>query len=154
MNCANCETTNDIDAKFCKSCGKTIKRRSEKTGRGFVINEESFAGQKALKALRRSKLIAQIFIVAFGLAITFSLMSSKGGDIFVGLIAFSLTIALGNYFGRIRRSEYSVLPGARDTDGNHRCVICGRRGIWRRTVYKTNTTIAACSSCKADLWYE
>jgi hypothetical protein len=48
LNCANCETTNDIDAKFCKSCGKTIKRRSEKTGRGFVINEESFAGQSHL----------------------------------------------------------------------------------------------------------
>lgn len=153
-NCANCETTNDIDARFCKCCGKAIKGTLERTGRGFSIDGQSFAGQAALKALKRIKLMNQLFIVGFGLVMVFLLMGSKEGGFLGGIFVFAITVFLGIFFGRIRRGEYSALPGARDRDGNHRCVTRGRRGIWRRTVYKTNTTIAACSNCKADLWYE
>lgn len=153
-SCTTCQTANDTDAKFCKACGKAIKTPLEKPGRGFVIVGQPFAGQAALKTLRRSKLITQLCIVGCGLTVGFLLLGRDGGGIAAGIVVLGLTLILGSFFGRIRRSDYSALPGARDTDGSHRCVTCGRKGIWRRTVYKTNTTIAACSNCKTDLWYE
>ena len=153
-SCTTCETANDTDAKFCKACGKALKTPMERTGRGFVINDRAFAGQTALKTLRRSKLITRLCILGCGLTAGFLVMGGEGGGFIAGIVVLGLTLFLGSHFGRIRRSEYAALPGARDTDGSHRCITCGRRGIWRRTVYKTNTTIAACSNCKTDLWYE
>lgn len=153
-SCINCETSNDIDAKFCKACGKTIKARQKETGRGFVRNDQDLAGQTALKTLRRSKLITRLCIAGCGLTTGFLLLRREDEGIVGGIVVLVLTLLLAKFFGRIRQSEYSALPGARDTDGSHRCVTCGRRGIWRRTVYKTSTTIAACSNCRTKLWYE
>lgn len=153
-NCQNCQTVNDADAKFCKACGSPFKKPTPRSERGFVINEQALAGQAELKALQRSKLMFRLLVIGFGLTTAFLLIIGEGAGLLGGIVAVSLSVFLSNIFGRVRRREYSVLPGAVDARGNHRCVECGRRGIWRRTVYKTNTTIAACSNCQAELWYE
>lgn len=54
----------------------------------------------------------------------------------------------------LTEAEYYRISGSRFADGSHRCVDCGHRGIWRHTVYGTNTTLADCSRCKRSLWRE
>lgn len=53
---------------------------------------------------------------------------------------------------RLSMEEYKTLPGAVDARRGHACLQCGHHGIYRRTVYKTSTTLADCSACQAPLW--
>ena len=49
--------------------------------------------------------------------------------------------------------EYYTLPGAHAATGEHQCVFCGGRGVHKKTPYKTNSTVADCTKCRANLWY-
>jgi uncharacterized paraquat-inducible protein A len=53
---------------------------------------------------------------------------------------------------RLTEDEYYSLSGSRDSQGNHSCVHCGARGVYRHSPYKTNHTDADCPKCKAALW--
>lgn len=65
------------------------------------------------------------------------------------LLVFSL---FSSSTQRLTVDEYKALPGSTDRDGNHRCIACGNKGIHRRTIYRTTTTVAACSKCEQPLW--
>lgn len=54
----------------------------------------------------------------------------------------------------MRKSEYYSIQGSRFEQGDHRCIHCGGRGIWRRSPYKTQHVVAACSKCKTELFRE
>lgn len=75
-----------------------------------------------------------------------------GGTALCALCAFIATIWFYTP-DRLSQAEYQSLPGS-TTDRGHQCVFCGWRGIHRRTPYQTNTTLADCSKCRAELWYE
>jgi hypothetical protein len=75
----------------------------------------------------------------------------------VGLAALALCLlGLVVWFGvnlnAWSESDYYSVPGSRDDDGEHRCIQCGHRGIYRHGEYKTNAEHAECSKCKQPLW--
>ncbi len=49
---------------------------------------------------------------------------------------------------------YYLIDGSTDNKGNHRCIKCGGRGIWRSGVYKSSHVYCYCSKCKFGLWRE
>jgi cold shock CspA family protein/predicted RNA-binding Zn-ribbon protein involved in translation (DUF1610 family) len=55
---------------------------------------------------------------------------------------------------RMSQFAYYTIPNSRDQGGNHRCIACGAKGIYRRTPYKSNSTLADCSKCGFELWSE
>jgi len=63
-----------------------------------------------------------------------------------------LLTLLGSSEVRLTEAEYYVLPGSRDTRGEHRCIHCGHPGIYRSSPYETNHTNADCSKCRTALW--
>lgn len=54
----------------------------------------------------------------------------------------------------IGRENYELLIGSKDKQGNHRCIICGNKGIYRKGVYKRSTVYCSCSKCGFGLWVE
>jgi cold shock CspA family protein/predicted RNA-binding Zn-ribbon protein involved in translation (DUF1610 family) len=55
---------------------------------------------------------------------------------------------------RMSQFAYYTIPYSRDKGGSHRCIACGAKGIYRRTPYKSNSTLADCSKCGFELWAE
>lgn len=49
---------------------------------------------------------------------------------------------------------YYEIEGSRDAQGNHRCIKCGGRGIWRKGQYKSDDVYCYCSKCQFGLWKE
>ena len=49
---------------------------------------------------------------------------------------------------------YYKIDGSTDAQGNHRCIRCGNRGIWRSGQYKSNDVHCYCSQCRFSLWKE
>lgn len=52
------------------------------------------------------------------------------------------------------RSEYYSLAGSGFSKDTHRCVFCGKSGIWRKGVYASDLTYAHCPKCKEILYFE
>lgn len=52
------------------------------------------------------------------------------------------------------RGEYYRIPGSAYPNGDHRCIFCGNKGIWRQGEYKGNSTYARCSKCQESLFVE
>jgi predicted RNA-binding Zn-ribbon protein involved in translation (DUF1610 family) len=71
----------------------------------------------------------------------------------VGFLVFTLWALLWGP-GMLNVSEYYTVPGSRDADGEHRCISCGHRGIYRKGEYRSNTVEAHCSKCGFHFWNE
>lgn len=159
MRCFHCQAENDHDSGSCKKCGKPFVRggaRRERTSREEYPHKQGLAALALLKEKKRNRIMV-VLLTGFGFAAVFGTGAYFQQNTLLGAAAFVtviLSFIVGTYLGRIREAEYAVLPGARDMPGNHRCVHCGNRGIWKRTPYQTNSTIAACSKCKEELYYE
>ncbi len=71
--------------------------------------------------------------------------------IVMGLVClFGLTIA--SNMEVLSEKDYYSIPYSRDAGGSHRCIFCGHRGIWKSTVYQTNTVVSKCSKCQELLF--
>jgi hypothetical protein len=143
MHCTACNHTNDGRAKFCSNCGTALgnagppRTKGSGGGRGLYPHAEGIA---AFNEASSAKAMGRIYGYC-------ALMLPT---LVVGIVVASVV----NWMCTFRESEYRELPGAQDTEGQHRCVHCGGRGLWKRTPYKSNSTIAACSSCKTELFQE
>ena len=54
----------------------------------------------------------------------------------------------------LSRDAYYTISGSTDAKGEHRCIWCGARGIWRQGEYQGNSTYCRCSKCRQNLWVE
>lgn len=72
----------------------------------------------------------------------------------LGALSVMLLIGVLTYVRRIRMKDYYGLPHSRDADGEHRCIFCGNRGVWRRGEYRTENTHAHCSKCQEHLYVQ
>jgi hypothetical protein len=159
VRCFQCQTENERDSRFCKNCGKSFVRGDGRREQGPREEYPNKQGVAALALLKRRKddrynvtllvgiVIALVFLTAaYFFESFFSFIAA-----FFGII---ISLIIGAKVSCISESEYSALPGARDLQSSLRCIHCGNRGIWKRTPYRTNSTIAACSKCKEDLYTE
>lgn len=115
------------------------------------------AGLAAFRARRMASAKAQsVFVLLFAvpLALYCALVHGWVG----GAMALLATLLIINQcyasVGSVSEAEYRTLPGSTDAAGRHRCVHCGRRGIFRRGAYASNATWSDCSSCRTHLFVE
>lgn len=171
--CTQCGKEAAEHARFCSSCGNNL-RAERKDGspthasrRGQVAPKSeqrgSSAGVQTYKSLTTEKATRRL--KAFGTGAVFLMLAlftyrtfdPNSPVIGIGLgvcTLLSLIATLWFYSPeRLSQSEYQALPGS-VTEQGHQCVFCGGRGIYRHTPYKTDTTLADCSKCKAELWFE
>jgi hypothetical protein len=85
-----------------------------------------------------------------------SLHESKDTIIFefIVYLILALIALFGGSHSWLSKGYYHAIPGAVDQNGNHRCIWCGARGIWRKTEYKTENVFCRCSKCHGKLWME
>lgn len=95
--------------------------------------------------------------VVLALIAVFAFLKGFGTLGVIGAVACVTTAVIASWFMpslRLTQAEYAALPGSVVVPHGHQCVFCGGRGIYRHTPYQTNTTLADCSRCKNELWYE
>ena len=108
-----------------------------------------FTEIEARYAKRRSTCIAVIGLSALGVVGSLA-TSFPPFAVLCGVTAFiTIFVFVGSHMSE---SDYYTIPGSRDVNGKHRCIHCGRHGIFRKGEYKTNNTHAQCSSCEKHLW--
>lgn len=159
MECFYCTTAYTPGAAFCSACGRSLRPKEYSSSPPLVNKKNQICGGyphpetlDALVALRKKRL-GQISVLC-GLAV----VASAAAAVFFGAIAalFVVVPALGIGFWlyRISSKDYYALPHARDASGNHRCIFCGNKGIYRKGEYKTNNTHRSCSKCQKHLFTE
>lgn len=158
--------------KFCPECGKG--RVGSKCGCGFTFKNASQHAQATVKLecgeafqmavqKKRQKYGAIAGVILGALWGTLILMyftgdlGLKSKDLPFAMIfptVFSLIIVINCCYVTLSHTQYYALEGTQGPDGEHRCVLCGWKGIYRSTVYKTNTVHCKCAKCKTLLFHE
>lgn len=154
-NCFSCGADCQPDAKFCHQCGRDFTKgaraarpeppRSEPP-RSTYPHAESLAQLEALKArkMRKAWILAGVGIALM----TAGLVGPRWEGSVLLLVPF---FAMAIFALRIKKWDYYAIAHSR-VDGEHRCIFCGNRGIWRKGVYKSNEVIHNCSQCKKELY--
>jgi hypothetical protein len=159
MDCTACQHSNDGNARFCSNCGTALGKGGvprTKAQKGPYPHAEGIA---AFSELSSSRTLGRFYGYAAGIAV--SVLGTVVGalvhwtELFIPSLIVGFVVAgIVHKLCTVREKEYRALPGALDGDGALRCVHCGGRGLWKRTPYKSDSTIAACSSCKTELFQE
>ncbi len=163
LACFKCSHQNQPGAKFCSACGRNFERRVSDakpafTGVGWAAYQALDAQkEKAFRLLRKA-----MYIVCGGLLVIWLGMyvvadAAERNDIAVvpvAIVFVAFLLALVLRPGWLSAREYYSLPESRDSSGNHRCVKCNGRGIYRKGEYQTDNRYARCSKCELELFKE
>ena len=147
--------------KYCPECGSKRGHNTNvcscgfqyhKTRKNFFTpNNENINKFKETKCNKRKKYLF-INLLISAVAFVFALIAFHEAAIFVAIVGLILIIsALGC---QLNNKQYHSLVGTKNESGEHQCVFCGNRGIYRSTPYKTNITECRCSKCKEHLFNE
>ena len=167
MECFTCHTVCDDDARFCSNCGRSFRPRgardSAEAQSATALKSNPYPHQTSAtqwvalnQELERQERVAARFwfvpLFVFG-ALFGQFMF---GSLHVALLA---GIALGftsrSFVHRpVRKAHYYEIAHSRDGQGNHRCIFCGNRGIYKKGQYATQNTHSHCSKCEKLLFSE
>jgi hypothetical protein len=116
---------------------------------------DNYRKELARRAAKRNPVVWGLFSI-FGLIALASYFLNQdlavvGAFIVVALVSLAFSINPNRW---LSPSEYYSFPGARFESGQHRCIFCGAKGIYRRGEYKTNNKYAQCSQCESPLFAE
>ena len=159
MECFTCNNIYHQDAKFCLNCGRDLgkpsapqpKQSSSFIGRptNIYFYPASLAGWQDMKA---RKLKNTLLLVGLGLLVpigTWLVAGISYAELFVAFVACTWSVL---FVHRVSQKNYYALPHARDEEGEHRCIFCGGRGIFRKGVYNSSTVHSNCSKCQKRLF--
>lgn len=120
------------------------------TGDGVNSAEYRAIVERRLRRTRwvRGGLMLSALAVA-GLAI-----GGIGAPITYAAVAMFFVAGMMVDFSAFNEREYYSVPGSKDARGQHRCIHCGHRGIYKHGKYKSNTKFSDCSKCRKNLWIE
>lgn len=159
MKCFNCNATCTQEAKFCLNCGSDLGRPSApqiKQSSQFArrpTNSYPHPGSLAKwREMKARKLKTSFLFVGIALLATFAAVPMSSIDPGGLLLAFFVCMSIIWIAHRVSQKNYYALPHARDEDGEHRCIFCGGRGIYRKGVYKSSTVHSNCSKCQKRLF--
>lgn len=171
--CFDCGAELDPTAAFCSECGRKVggkgrapgndEARQQRKARDEALKKQSDAEVRALRgriikaAEARNRVIRPFLIGLAGMAIVAAV--AKGGVFhplvgIPGVAAIFLYTMQSNGYRWLFSSEYYSITGSTDQDGQHRCIFCGHKGIFRQGQYRSNATYASCSKCKTSLFVE
>lgn len=169
MQCFDCNHINEKNSKFCSNCGKKFNKRKGNTSNNTANkndmnfqdshNHKSVYPNKQAVTLHEAKqqekaynsvAVIVIFSIILVLVIlmTQNLLGSCIGAFFVAIFFFTLLFAKKS----VTEQYYYTLPGSRDSEKNHKCIFCGNKGIYKSTIYQTNTVVNSCSKCQKPLF--
>jgi hypothetical protein len=169
--CHDCRHELPYGASYCSYCGRQICKSSERLAEEAKRKERRLAeqalsnnGREAYINYRKklAHLAAKRNPVVWGLFSIFGLIALACFFLNLGIavvVAFTVMaiVSLGFYFNPNRwlsSSEYYSFPGSRFENGQHRCIFCGAKGIFRQGEYKTDNKYAQCSKCESSLFAE
>ncbi|MCF2903311.1 hypothetical protein L1267_23365 [Pseudoalteromonas sp. OFAV1] len=164
MKCFDCNHINQPGANFCTQCGKKFKKKNDQQSHDHNEGEDSPTPPVSSVA---SKLIAvdkeiqsknhKFLFFFFGISaicLTWAWNSSanySGLLMLIGIVFLFIPVA---FYGSFKRKQSHYIEAISPLNRGHFCYNCGGKGIWRSTIYKTNTVEVKCSRCKTFLWYE
>lgn len=159
MKCFKCGHENTKGSKFCSNCGKDFHKKKLQVEKE-TIHSHNYPNVEAIK-LHEEKLKERvynpIFLWILYIVIVIGVFIFCAGNIVafilgaLGALAFILPFILATK--TITPEYYYSLPGSKNSQGDHTCIFCGNKGIYKSTIYKTTTTINACSKCKKPLFH-
>jgi hypothetical protein len=168
--CFECGTALNYTDAFCGKCGRRVSKesasshRAEKRALDDELKRKSLIEYTALnEAIRANAARANgyagpiILLMAVLLAVCWFAPASSfrtWAAIVCGVIAILAGLAIQRADRWLTRGEYYSITGALDQRGEHRCIFCGARGIFRQGQYATNNSFAKCSKCQKSLFAE
>lgn len=161
MKCFKCEHNNQKKALFCSNCGRDFKGKNKNPSQSIQKDNSSFIQYPHQESITQFNSITQkkkktSFIIwgLFAVTVILSLFISHEITALLPLLLIGLVITAiaHGFIKKVSEKQYYSLVGARDSSGQHRCVWCGNIGIYKRTIYKTTTTVSSCSKCKHELF--
>lgn len=169
--CFDCSAELLDAAAFCHKCGRQITGKHRQstlpTKERRETDEQLFAKSKAelddlklriYKSAERNNLSMLALVLLFGGAavLIFNSGSNNSGAYAAGagVLAFLAFKGLAAKDRWLVENEYYSLSDSRDKNGEHRCIFCGGRGIYRKGEYASNVVYAGCSKCKSPLFTE
>jgi hypothetical protein len=158
MECFTCQTECMPSSKFCQNCGRDFRRKPTEASPSAQNNDtdrrnESMLAHGVIKS-HKFKVMTAISVCALSLAGFIWMKSGGGGFPFLAFFALLAGISVAAWVWRFSRGDYYSIPGSKSSDGSHRCIWCGNRGVWKKGQYKTNLTHCNCAKCKTYLFTE
>ncbi|MFK4706058.1 putative membrane protein YvbJ [Roseateles asaccharophilus] len=163
MDCTNCDTPLQPEAQFCSKCGEPTEKRPRQHSRhrhqrpeGSAEGQAKYAEliaqkEESVRSMKRTwrmfLIVALVVMLAAGVA-----LQTTNVALPCVIAALFILLSFGAPDVRLTEEEYYVLPGSRDLQGEHSCIHCGHRGVYRHSPYRTSHTDAECSKCKKPLW--
>jgi uncharacterized integral membrane protein len=151
---------------FCSQCGKSLKSNqnnnklnSNSNTKNSLYQFETIINKKNKTKFTVLIVLSSIFLIMaiFGIINTMKTSSSlydlltQPISIIVLFIYFALVISLLQP-STLNENEYYSIEGSKYANGQHQCISCNGKGIWKSTIYKTNIVQHQCSSCKKLLF--
>lgn len=158
MFCEKCGAKIGGSASFCSKCGcKINKKRFNSTNSSSstqypVLSAVSHFNE--LAGRKKSRLLGTFLtfsLISAGLFVYGSVIGNYEAAVSTSIVLFVLLAFFADISSR-SQAQYYAAQGTRTADGEHCCYNCGHKGIYKRTPYKTNSTINACSKCKTYLF--
>ena len=145
--CPECGNKRGHNTNVC-SCGFQYHKQRKNF---FTPNENDIKNFKETKCNKRKKYLMINSIIGT-IALTVSIVAYQMAIPFVAII--SLILILAALSCQLTNKQYHSLKGTINDSGEHQCVFCGNKGIYKSTPYKTNITECRCSKCKEHLFNE
>lgn len=123
-------------------------------------NEKSIKEMKSLISENQKKyfITLGLFSLILILITFFVTVNNKSIDFVsssIVILFFSFIFATWiPIYSKLSPEDYYKFSGTLDNNGNHKCVSCGHKGIYRSKIYRTNIIICKCSKCKYELFCE
>lgn len=155
MECFKCHAESSNGSKFCSNCGKSFQNTVVRGESDTSTNSKKEAWSHpesiaAYKSIKNGKLNTNLIL--YGVTILSMIIFSEFGLLvytFSGLLV--LAFFMYNLSYDLNSTEYYSIKYSK-VDGQHRCIYCGNKGIYKSTVYKEGTLISKCSSCQKFLF--
>lgn len=164
MKCYTCGHENAKGSKFCNGCGKNFHSKaqsqlSKNHGSLLYPNPAAIAAKEAIIQVK-SKKFKRIWFVGLTIIVLANAMliiSSGINGAFINLwgtvVGLLLTLFISASVKNMQEIQYYSIPTSRDEHGQHHCIHCGNKGIYKSTIYKTQTVVNKCSKCEEILFY-
>lgn len=163
--CFDCNHDFKPGSAFCSNCGRSLKPKTknpnarENSGRDYApAPKPRFPHDDLSVTIRQQehKRARMAFWALCGIApftIYFIVMGYLHKDWLMAGILFIVNLGLPIYIVERRRTyaEYLALPGS-ELGGNHHCVFCGHKGVYKKGQYKSDVVTATCTGCNAFLY--